>query len=66
MNSYKQFNIGDVVKIKSVIEQDKLLGVVEGSLALITFYEGYDEYIADIVEETYNPIFIKFVNNMLN
>lgn len=52
----KDFHIGDVVKIKSVMEQDKLLGVTEGNLAIITFYKGYDEYIVDIVEETYNDI----------
>jgi len=52
----KDFHIGDVVKIKTVIEQDKLLGVTEGNLAIITFYKGYDEYIVDIVEETYNDI----------
>lgn len=52
----KDFHIGDVVKIKNVTEQDKLLGVTEGSLALISFYKGYDEYIVDIVEETYNDV----------
>lgn len=51
-----RFNIGDIVKITDVTEQDRLFGVTEGSLALIRFYKGYDEYVADIIEETYDDI----------
>ena len=50
----KTFHIGDVVKIIDVTIGDELLGVNKNDIAIITYDNGYGEYIANIVEETYN------------
>ena len=50
----KDFHIGDIVKIISVTENDRLQNVNAGDIAIITYDNGYGEYVANIVEETYN------------
>ena len=52
----KDFYIGDVVKITSVTENDRLQNVNVGDIAIITYDNGYGEYVANIVEETYNDV----------
>ena len=52
----RNFHIGDIVKIISVTENDKLQDVNVGNIAIITYDNGYGEYVANIVEETYNDV----------
>ncbi len=52
----EKFKIGDIVKIISVTENDKLQDVNAGDKAIITYDNGYGEYVANIVEETYNDV----------
>lgn len=50
----EKFKIGDIVKITSVTENDRIQNVNAGDIAIITYNNGYGEYVANIVEEAYN------------
>ena len=52
----EKFKIGDIVKIISVTENDRLQNVNIGNIAIITYDNGYGEYVVNIVEETYNDV----------
>lgn len=52
----KDFHIGDIVKIIDVTIGDELLGVNKNDIAIITYDNGYGEYVANLVEETYNDV----------
>ena len=56
----KTFHIGDVVKIIDVTIGDELLGVNKNDIAIITYDNGYGEYVANIVKETYNDVNKKY------